>query len=212
MLKRLWMAVAALSVLALVAGCGGPGVKRAPIDTVTRDLDADTRIDMLEQMALNYPDDARVYYELGNIYYEQIMPNEARLNYEKALELEPALNPARVNLAMLLAESDEGDSAKVLLREAIEMDPDDAKAYTDLGVVYYTEMDVDSAVKSFTKALEIDPDNLEAHYNLGLAFAESGLLVEAITEWRRILDIDETSETAERARLSLDRAERDLKK
>ena len=210
--KRLWLALAALTALALIAGCGAPAVKRAPIDTVTRDLDADTKIEMLEQMALNYPDDALVYYELGNIFYDQIMPDDARFNYEKALKLDPGLNQARVNLAMLLAESDETDSAKVLLGEALEIDPTDAKAYTNLGVVYYTEMNVDSAVKYFSKALEVDPDNLEAHYNLGLAFAESGLLIEAITEWRRILEIDETSETAERARLSLDRAESDLKK
>jgi tetratricopeptide (TPR) repeat protein len=212
MLNRLWLILAGVSLLALITGCGAPAVQRAPVDSVTRDLDPDTRIDMLEQMALNYPDDANVYYELGNIFYDQIMPNEARLNYEKALKLDPELNPARVNLAMLLAESDETDSAKVLLREAVEVDPMDAKAYTNLGVVYYTEMDVDTAVKYFSKALEVDPDNLEAHYNLGLAFAESGLLVEAISEWRRVVELDETSETAERARLSLDRAERDLKK
>ena len=212
MLKRLWPTVAALLTLTMVLGCGKPAVKRAPLDAVTRDLDADTRVEMLEQLAMNFPDDANVYYELGNTYYEQALPNDARRSYEKALTLDPEMNAARVNLAMLLAESDEADSAKVLLKRVLELDPDDAKAYTNLGVVYYAEANVDAAVKYFIKALEIEPDNLEAHYNLGLAFAESGLLVEAISEWRRILEIDETSETAERARLSLDRAERDLKK
>ncbi|MFH1313338.1 MAG: tetratricopeptide repeat protein [Candidatus Eisenbacteria bacterium] len=212
MSRKLCLAVAALITLTLVIGCGGRAVKRAPVEDVTRDLDPDTRVEMLEQLAVNFPDDANVYYELGNTFYEQALPNDARRNYEKALGLDPEMNPARVNLAMLLAESDEVDSAKVLLREALEINPNDAKAYTNLGVVYYTEMNVDAAVKQFTKALEIEPDNLEAHYNLGLAFAESGLLVEAITEWRLIVELDETSETAERARLSLDRAERDLKK
>jgi len=212
MSKTLWLAVAALLALTLVLGCGGRAVKRAPLDLVTRDLDAETRVEMLEQLAVNFPEDANVYYELGNTYYEQALPDDARRSYEKALTLDPQMNPARVNLAMLLAESDESDSARVLLRKALEINPNDAKAYTNLGVVYYTEMNIDAAVKHFTRALEIEPGNLEAHYNLGLAFAESGLLVEAITEWRRILELDETSETAERARLSLDRAERDLKK
>jgi hypothetical protein len=53
--------------------------------------------------------------------------------------------------------------------------------------------------------------NAEAHYNLGLAFAESGLLLEAIREWRTVLDIAEEGETADRARMSLERAERQLK-
>jgi superkiller protein 3 len=212
MSRTLWLVVAALLALTLVLGCGGRAVKRAPLDSVTRDLDAETRVEMLEQLAVSFPEDANVYYELGNTYYEQTQPDDARRSYEKALTLDPQLNPARVNLAMLLAESDESDSAKILLKKAIEINPNDAKAYTNLGVVYYTEMNIDAAVKQFTRALEIEPGNLEAHYNLGLAFAESGLLVEAITEWRRILELDETSETAERARLSLDRAERDLKK
>jgi tetratricopeptide (TPR) repeat protein len=212
MLRRLWLASAVLYLVVVIFGCAGPAVKRAPVDEVTRDLEPETRIDMLEQMATNFPDDPNVYYELANVLYDQAMPTEARRNYEKALSLDPKMNRARVNLAMLLAESDECDSARALLEEAIAIDPTDAKAYTNLGVVYYTDMDVDRAVKYFTAALEVDPNNLEAHYNLGLAFAESGLLLEAIKEWRLILELDETSETAERARLSLDRAERELKK
>ena len=196
----------------MITGCGTRGVKRAPIETLPEDVEPEVKIDMLEAMADNYPEDANIYFELGNIYYDELMPSDAVRNYEKALELDPDMNAARVNLAMLLAESAEPDSARSLLIEAIEVDPTDAKAYNNLGMIYYTEMDVDMAVKYFNKALAIDPGSIEAHYNLGLAFAESGLWLEAIREWRLVLEIDQESETAQRARLSLDRAEKELKR
>ena len=211
MLRRAWLAWPVIVLLLLAAGCGSRGVKRAPIDTIPEDVDDDTRLELLEAMALEYPNDANVYYELGNLYYDDVLPVDARNSYDKALSLDPAHNMARVNLAMLLAESDEPDSAKILLEQAIELDPDDAKAYSNLGMVYYTELDVARAVDYLTKAIELDPKSAEAHYNLGLAFAESGLLLEAIREWRLVLELVPESDTAQRARLSLDRANRVLK-
>jgi tetratricopeptide (TPR) repeat protein len=193
-------------------GCAGRGVKRAPIETLPVDADAETKIELLEEMTATYPEDANLYFELGNLYYDEALPVDSRTNYEKALELDPDLNRARVNLAMLLAESAEVDSAKSLLEEALRIDPKDAKAYNNLGMIYYTDMDTGAAVDYFNKAVDLEPENVEAHYNLGLAFAESGLLLEAIREWRLVLEIDETGETGQRARLSLERAERELKK
>ena len=77
MLKTIWLTVTSLIILALVFGCGGRAVKRAPVDTVPRDLELDVRIEMLEEMAINYPDDPNLYYQLGNLFYEAAMPNDA---------------------------------------------------------------------------------------------------------------------------------------
>jgi tetratricopeptide (TPR) repeat protein len=193
---RSWLkptSVLALSILLgfIVVGCGIRGVKRAPMDTLPDDADAETKIEILEAMAAEYPEDANVYFELGNLYYDQLLPSDAVTSYEKAADV---------------------DSARALLEEALTVDPGDAKAYNNLGMIHYTEMDVDGAVKHFKKALQIDPRSIEAHYNLGLAFAESGLLLEAIREWRIVLELDQESEMAQRARLSLDRAEKELKR
>ena len=200
-----------LAVLLMAAiGCAAQ-VRRAPIDRISEDTDPDTKIELLEEMTLKYPDDANLYYEIANYYYDQIMPVEARTNYERALVLDPDLNKARVNLAMLLVESDEVDNAKALLEDAIRRDPNGAKAYNNLGMVHYSELEVDKAVRYFKRALEIEPGDVEAHYNLGLAFAESGLVLEAIREWRVVLEMVEEGETADRARMSLERAERQIR-
>jgi tetratricopeptide (TPR) repeat protein len=208
--ERFLLKIGLVMLLALAIGCAAK-VRKAPIDKIPEDADPDTRVELLEEMTLKYPDDANLYYEIANHYYDQIMPVEARTNYERALELDPDFNKARVNLAMLLVESDEVDSAKALLKEAIKREPTDAKAYNNLGMVYYSELEVGKAVDYFQRSLEIEPGNAEAHYNLGLAFAEAGLLLEAIREWRTVLELADEGETADRARMSLERAERQLK-
>jgi tetratricopeptide (TPR) repeat protein len=176
MQRRSWLTCISLILVVVILGCGAPAVKRAPIETIPEEEDPEIRIEMLEDMTAGYPEDANLYFELGNLYYDELMSTDARRNFEKAIELDPKMNKARVNLAMLLAESAEPDSAKTLLMQAIELDPDDAKAYNNLGMIYYTEMAVGEAVAYFRKAVEVDPVNVQAHYNLGLAFAESGLL------------------------------------
>jgi len=210
MVKMSMLILAAALVAAFFAGCGAPAVKRAPMEIIPEDADPEEKIEMLEAMGHEYPEDATVYYELGNLYSEQLLAVDAMESYERALGIDPGLNKARVNLAMLLAESDEVDSAKVLLEEAVRIDPTDAKAYNNLGMVYYTDMDVSTAVDYFRKALEVDPTSIEAHYNMGLAFAERGLLREAIREWQMVVDSGEEGETLQRAKLSMERAEKEL--
>jgi tetratricopeptide (TPR) repeat protein len=211
MLKMSLLVLLTVFAAVYLAGCGAPAVKRAPLEIIPEDAEPEEKIEMLEAMGHEYPEDALVYFELGNLYSEQLLAVDAMESYERALGIDPGLNKARVNLAMLLAESDEVDSAKVLLEEAITIDPADAKAYNNLGMVYYTDMDVNTAVNYFMKALEVDPASIEAHYNLGLAFAERGLLHEAIREWNVVVESGGDSETVQRAKLSLERAQKELR-
>ncbi len=208
---KVFMITSLVVAMAMVAGCGR-GVRRAPVNTVGEDLDNELKISQLEDMAIEYPDDENVYFALGNVFYEDAMPMEARMNYEKALELNPKFNKARINLAMLYAETADPDTALILLEEAVRVDPKDPKAHNNIGMIYYSKGDTDRAVKAYVRALEIDPVNAEAHYNLGLAFAETGLLVEAMREWREVLDIEPEGELAERTRVSLERVEKMLAK
>jgi tetratricopeptide (TPR) repeat protein len=113
---------------------------------------------------------------------------------------------------MLVAESGESDSAKVILEDVIKRNPRDVRALVNLGMIYYNAKDADTAVKYYTRALAVDPQSLEGHYNLGMAFAESGLLLEAIREFRAVLAVQEEGDIAQRARLALERTEATLGK
>ncbi|MFZ1947746.1 MAG: tetratricopeptide repeat protein [bacterium] len=199
-------------VLALIgyvwlSGCATFGPKRAPIDSLPDSTDVDTMTEALEGMALEYPEDANVFFALGNAYYDQAIPDQARQNYEKAIALDPKMSKARVNLAMLLAETGEPDSARAMLEDVIKGDPKDSRALTDLGMICYNLKDVDTAVRYYTRAIEADPKNPEAHYNLGVAFGEAGLVLEAMREWNTVLELVTEGDTANRARLAIERAD-----
>lgn len=204
--------LAAVAAYIALSGCAVTGPKRAPLAGLPDSLDADTRADTLEALARQYPQDAEVFFALGNAYYDQAVPEQARQNYEMAISLDPKMTKARVNLATLIGESGQADSARVMLEEIIRDDPKDSRALTNLGMLCYNQKDVDTAVKYYTKAISLDPANPEAHYNLGVAFAEQGLLLEAIREWRVVLELTDQGDTANRARLALERVEGSLTK
>lgn len=201
-------AKAIILVSLLVTGCSIAGVKRAPVDKLPSDLTSEERIEAIEGMKEKYPNDPYLYLTLGKLYYNEFLAPEAKQNFEKALAIDPKLNEARVYLATLHMETGETDSAKTLLEEALKISPKDTKALTKMGVLYYSNKDVAKAVTYFDRAIKLDPKCVEAHYNLGLAFAESGLLSEAINEWRKVLEIAPDGETADQARMALDRVER----
>jgi len=199
--------LAALGLYAALSGCATLGPKRAPLDALPDSMDVDLRTAELEKMALAYPEDPEIFFTLGNTYYDQAVPDQARVNYEKAVALDSKMVKAHVNLAMLMAETGEPDSARVMLEKVLETAPGDSRALTNLGMIYYNLKDVDTAVKYYTEAIKSDPANPEAHYNLGVAFAETGLVLEAIREWRLVLELVREGDTAERAKLAMERAE-----
>lgn len=210
--------LAAVSILVAIAayiavsGCAVMGPKRAPIASLSDTLSVDARTDALLGLAEEYPKDPEVFFALGNAYYDQAIPDDARANYEKALSLDPKMVKARVNLAMLTAESGEPDSARMALDEIVRQYPTDSTALTDLGLIYFNQKDYDTAVKYYTRAIAADPRNAEAHYNLGVAFAQTGLLLEALREWRIVLELTSEGDTAQRAQLGIERVEASLTK
>ena len=211
---RLAAVLILVAVAAYVAfsGCATMGPKRAPIASLSDTLDVQTRTDTLVAFSEKYPKDPEVFFELGNEYYDQADAPDARANYEKALSLDPEMTKARVNLAMLVAEAGEPDSALMMLDAVIKEHPKDSRALTNLGMIYFNQKDYDTAVKYYAQAIAVDPKNAEAHYNLGVAFAETGLLLEALKEWNTVLEITPEGDTAQRAQLGIERVEGSLTK
>jgi len=202
----------AIAAYIAVSGCAMMGPKRAPISSLSDTLSVDARTDTLLAFAEKYPKDPGVFFALGNAYYDQAIPDDARANYEKALSLDPKMVQAKVNLAMLTAESGFPDSALMELDQIVKQYPDNSMALTDLGLLYFNQKDYDTAVKYYTRAIAADPKNPEAHYNLGVVFANKGLLLEALREWRIVLELTSEGDTAQRAQLGIERVEASLAK
>ena len=110
---------------------------------------------------------------------ESSTPSEARHAYERALDLDPGLAEAHVNLGRLHHEQGSYDKAEGHYRAAIQKDPEYALAHFNLGVLLEDCRRPKEAAAAYHKALAYDSSFADAHYNLALIYEAAGKRDEA---------------------------------
>lgn len=101
-------------------------------------------------------------------------PEAAMDAYRQALEIDPTMVDARLNLGRLLHEAGRTVEAEGHYRNALETRPDDPTALFNLGVAMQDLGRPAEAAEIYEKALEVDPDLADAHYNLAVVCEELG--------------------------------------
>jgi tetratricopeptide (TPR) repeat protein len=122
---------------------------------------------------------AEEWYETG-CALESSSPERANEAYERALELNPGLADAHVNLGRLLHMAGEPGRAEFQYREAARLEPDDPTPHFNLGVLLEETGRRDEAVHAYRQAVLRDPDFADAHCNLGLLLESLGRRQEAL--------------------------------
>ena len=117
-------------------------------------------------------DSASLLNLLGVIMQKRKLPEEARIWFDKALQVSPSYSPALVNRAVLSTDSMEFSAAEEDLLQALKLDPQNVDALVALGVVQKRQGNFSGAKSSFSKAVDIGPDNPYARFNLGVLFAD----------------------------------------
>jgi len=123
--------------------------------------------------------DAAEWYETG-CALEATAPLQAREAYQRALELDPGMSEAHVNLGRQLHLAGERGRAEAHYREAVRLDPDDPTPHFNLGVLLEEHRQRDDAVHAYRQAILRDPDFADAHCNLGLLLESLGRRQEAV--------------------------------
>lgn len=119
------------------------------------------------------PEGALDWYERG-YFLEEDSPEEAMAAYRQALELEPALADAHLNLGRLLHERGLAPEAERHYRLALAARPDDATAAYNLGVALQDLGRLKDAAQAYEAALALDRTLADAHYNLAGLYEELG--------------------------------------
>ena len=135
----------------------------------------------LAQTKVQHPEP---YFELAEAQVALGRSDEARKNYRRALDLDPAFVQAETNLGNLLAGAGEIDGAIEHYRRALELDPGFAAVHTNLGLALLTLKDVPAAERAFRQAIAADSMDASAHRDLGAAL----LLQEKIDAARASLE------------------------
>jgi tetratricopeptide (TPR) repeat protein len=135
----------------------------------------------LKQATGLIPHDARVQYQLGQVYRKQGKEEEAK----KAMALSSEQRRRDSNDSQLRLECaqklDQGprEEAHALCEQLY--DPDNAEKLTALGTIYGQHGDAEAALKPLRRAAELAPHSPQMQYNVALAYFQLNRFEEART-------------------------------
>ena len=109
---------------------------------------------------------------------------EAAAAYRKALELDPYLVAALINLANIHYSRDELVEAQALYERAIGLESDFFEAHFNLGNIYHDLGRFTEAQACYREALRLNPLYADAHFYLAVTFEKMGQSQDARPHWR----------------------------
>jgi tetratricopeptide (TPR) repeat protein len=125
---------------------------------------------------------------------------EAAAIYRKALECDPYLVAALINLANIHYSCDELAEAQALYERAIGLESDFFEAHFNLGNIYHDLGRFPEAQACYREALHLNPFYADAHFYLAVTFEKMGLSQEARPHWRAYQQLAPQGEWVELAK------------
>jgi len=125
---------------------------------------------------------------------------EAAANYRKALECDPYLVAALINLANVHYSRDELAEAQALYERAIGLESDFFEAHFNLGNIYHDLGRFAEAQECYSEALKLNPFYADAHFYLAVTFEKMGQPQDARPHWRSYQQLAPRGEWVELAK------------
>ncbi|HEY6364547.1 MAG TPA: tetratricopeptide repeat protein [Candidatus Binatia bacterium] len=126
---------------------------------------------------------AEQWFDLA-VELEATSTKEAQRAYHMALELDPKMAAAHINLGRLYHDAKELQKAEAHYRAALEIDLEDPAPHFNLGVLMEDLKRPQEAMSAYREAIKLEPCFADAHYNLGLLFESMGRKAEAVAHFR----------------------------
>jgi len=139
------------------------------------------------------PSDAGAHNNLGVLYYQKGLVEDAIAAFTRALELDPKMQVAQRNLEIAYHDTGYYDRRVAQLQERLRQAPDDRDARWELGRAYAILGAHEEAVGEFEQLLAHRPKDVAAIIQLGLAEKNRGR-PEAATDWfQRAVELEPDS-------------------
>src|SRR6266849_2705805 len=159
------------------------------LDEARRDIDRqdfEAASAPLQKFLAEKDDFAYAHFQLGYAYTGLQKSQEARDEYERAMQLDPKMPEAALNLGILLL-NDEPSAAVAPLQRAVELLPTQSRPRTLLGMVYAKSGDLKNAANSYEGALALDPKDADTSLHLAQLYLRENRAQDAEREYRAVL-------------------------
>jgi tetratricopeptide (TPR) repeat protein len=124
----------------------------------------------------------------------------AATGYRHALEIDPYLVPALINLANLHYARDEMAEAQALYERAIALEADVFEAHFNLGNIFHDLGRYPEAQACYREALRLNPTYADAHFYLAVTLEKNGQSQDARPHWRAYQQLAPNGEWVDLAR------------
>jgi tetratricopeptide (TPR) repeat protein len=154
-----------------------------------------------ESLSTAAPTLAEEYFLKGSALDVDETRHHAAANwYRKALEVDPYLVPALINLANIHYSKDELAEAQALYERAIGLDAEFFEAHFNLGNIYHDLGRFQEAASCYRTALGLNSQYADAHFYLAITLEKTGHSAEAKPHWRAYQQLSPNGEWVELAR------------
>ncbi len=126
---------------------------------------------ILNLIAQKYPQEKRVYTNLGYFYRRHGLFAEAIEAYGKSLKLNAMYDEALIGMAYTYLDMEVFKTALEYFKRYQSLYPDDANTFDTMGDIYFHMGNPDDAIISYKKALEIKPDFPPSIWKLAYIYA-----------------------------------------
>jgi Flp pilus assembly protein TadD len=164
--------------------------------TIPRNSDWKDSYTLWSKTLEDSPDSFRAHGNLGRVYQEKGMVEDALRETKKTIELKPNHFKAYYNLGVIYEKQGLFEEAESAYNKAVKIKPDYANAHFNLGNLYKKKNLLEKASRAYQKTIEINSDDIEARNNLGVIYALQGQLDKAISEWEIVLKLEPNNENA----------------
>jgi len=136
------------------------------------------------------------HLDLGDAYLEKKRPEDAIVQFQSALQINPGDAETHYNLGIAFSQTGRTDEAVAQYQKAVQINPDYAEAHCNLGNIFLAKGRVDDAITHFQHVLQMNPDYMPAQFNLGNALLQAGKVDEAIVYFQKAFNAEADSNLA----------------
>jgi tetratricopeptide (TPR) repeat protein len=150
-------------------------------------------LSLYKEMIKHFPDNPSLLYEIGLLFYNEKLFDDAINTLTLAHKFEPDdLNTNKI-LGLLLHNKGDNEKAQIHYEKALIAAPNDPLLQHDLALIYYGKKDFKKAVECFEKASTLAPDNSAYLLDVATVYNEIRNFEKAIEFYIKAIESDPTN-------------------